>query len=77
MKQLLLAIAALSITSVPAFAQACGDEGRYFHLTPPAYSIPRARRQAIHRYAKALHWYHEHLGDKPLCEGTGPSAKPL
>ncbi len=77
MKQLLLAISLVTISSVPAFAQACGDEGRYFHLTPPAYSVSRARRQAIHRYAKALRWYHEHLGDKPLCEGTGPSAKPL
>ena len=77
MKQLLLALAALSITSVPAFAQACGDEGRYFHLTPPDYSIPSARRHAVHRYARALRWYHEHLGDKPLCDGTGPSAKPL
>lgn len=77
MKQLLLALAALSTISVPAFAQACGDEGRYFHLTPPSYSISRARRQAIHRYARALRWYNEHLGDKPLCNGTGMSAKPL
>lgn len=67
MKKLVLALAALSMTSVPAFAQACGDEGRYFHLQPPDYSVPRARKQAVHRYAKALRWYKEHMGDKPLC----------
>jgi hypothetical protein len=65
MKQALLLIAGLAIAS-PAFAQADGDEGRYFHLVPPAYSVPRARKQAIHRKAKALRWYKEHLGDKPL-----------
>jgi hypothetical protein len=67
MKTALALLAALSITSLPAFSQACGDEGRYFHLKPPDYSVPSARRHAIHRYAKALRWYHEHLGDKPLC----------
>jgi len=67
MKKALLVLAALSTASLPAFAQACGDEGRYFHLTPPSYSIPSARRHAIHRYAKAIRWYKEHLGDKPLC----------
>ncbi len=68
MRRALLALAALSTISLPAaYAQACGDEGRYFHLTPPAYSIPSARKHAIHRMAKALRWYREHLGDKPLC----------
>ena len=72
MKTALALLAAMSITSLPAFSQACGDEGRYFHLTPPDYSIPSARRHAIHRYAKALRWYHEHLGDKPLCVNGKP-----
>jgi hypothetical protein len=70
MKQVLLALAALTTVSLPAFSQACGDEGRYFHLTPPAYSLPSARKHAIHQYAKAIRWYHEHLGDKPLCNVT-------
>lgn len=70
MKQALLVLAALSTASLPAFSQACGDEGRYFHLQPPSYSLPSARKQAIHRYAKAIRWYHEHLGDKPLCTTT-------
>lgn len=64
----LLFAAVLTMVSGPAFAQACGDEGRYFHLKPPAYSISSARKHAIHRWAKALRWYREHLGDKPLCE---------
>ena len=72
MKKALVFLAALSTTSLPAFSQACGDEGRYFHLTPPDYSIPSARRHAIHRYAKALRWYREHLGDKPLCVNGKP-----
>ena len=72
MKTALALLAALSITSLPAFSQACGDEGRYFHLTPPGYSVPSARRHAIHRYAKSLRWYHEHLGDKPLCVNGKP-----
>ena len=73
MKKALVFLAALSTTaSLPAFSQACGDEGRYFHLTPPSYSIPSARRHAVHRYAKALRWYHEHLGDKPLCVNGKP-----
>lgn len=71
MNRALLVLAALSTMSVPAFGQACGDEGRYFHLTPPAYSIPSARRHALHRMAKALRWYREHLGDKPLCTMEG------
>ncbi len=71
MKRVLLVVAALSTMSVPAFAQACGDDGRYFHLTPPTYSIPSARRHAIHRMAHAIRWYREHLGDKPLCDMGG------
>ncbi len=67
MKQTVLAIAMASTALLPAFGQACGDEGRYFHLTPPAYSIPSARKHAIRRMARAIRWYHEHLGDKPLC----------
>lgn len=80
MKQALLALVALSTISAPAaLAQACGDEGRYFHLKPPSYTISSARRHAIHRYAKAIRWYKEHLGDKPLCspsQGYGWNAKP-
>jgi hypothetical protein len=68
MRSALLVLAALSAISLPAAnAQVCGDEGRYFHLRPPAYSIPRHRKQCIHRWAKALRWYKEHNGDKPLC----------
>lgn len=72
MKKALVFLAALSTTSLPAFSQACGDEGRYFHLQPPDYSISSARRHAIHRYAKALRWYREHLGDKQLCVNDKP-----
>jgi len=71
MRQALLVLAALSTVSLPAFAQACGDEGRYFHLTPPDYSIPSHRRKAIHRMAKAIRWYKEHNGNKPLCDAQG------
>ncbi len=68
MRSALLVLAAMAAISVPAAnAQVCGDEGRYFHLQPPAYSLPSARRHAIHRWAKALRWYREHLGDKGLC----------
>jgi len=68
MRSALLVLALLSGLSVQAVnAQVCGDEGRYFHLRPPSYSLPSARRHAIHRWAKALRWYREHLGDKPLC----------
>jgi hypothetical protein len=67
MKQILVALAALSTMSLPAFSQACGDEGRYFHLTPPDYSVTRHRKQSLHRMAKALRWYREHSGEKPLC----------
>ncbi len=79
MKRALLAAVALAATSAPVWAQACGDEGRYFHLKPPSYTISSARRQAIHRWAKAIRWYKEHLGDKPLCapdQGYGWNAKP-
>jgi|LakMenEpi03Aug12_release.lakeMendotaPanAssembly.Ray.scaffolds.fasta_scaffold175353_2 hypothetical protein len=69
MRQALLVLAALSMAS-PAFAQACGDEGRYFHLAPPSYSIPSARRHAIHKMAEALRWYREHLGNTPICPGA-------
>lgn len=68
MRSALLVLALLSGLSVQAAnAQVCGDEGRYFHLRPPSYSLPSARKHAIHRWAKALRWYREHLGDKPLC----------
>lgn len=68
----LLAVSAISVTALPAFSQACGDEGRYFHLKPPSYSIESHRRHAIHRWAKALRWYREHNGDKPLCVNGKP-----
>ena len=70
MRQALLVLAALSVTTPAAFAQACGDEGRYFHLAPPSWSIPSARRHAIHRMARALRWYREHLGNTPICPGA-------
>ncbi|HEY9717795.1 MAG TPA: hypothetical protein V6C69_10025 [Trichormus sp.] len=73
MRQALLVLATLSMVTTaaaPAFAQACGDEGRYFHLAPPSWSIPSARRHAIHRMARALRWYREHLGNTPLCPGS-------
>jgi hypothetical protein len=62
----------ISTTSLPAYSQACGDEGRYFHLVPPTYSIESHRRRGIHRWAKALRWYREHNGDKPLCINGKP-----
>lgn len=71
MSRALIVLAALSTLSVPAFGQACGDEGRYFHLKPPSYSVPSARNRAVHRMAKGLRWYHEHLGDKPLEDLSG------
>lgn len=67
MRSALLVLAALSLTSGPAFAQACGDEGRYFHLKPPSYTVSSARRHAIHKMAEALRWYREHLGNSPIC----------
>jgi hypothetical protein len=67
-----IALSALSLQALPAFSQACGDEGRYFHLVPPTYSIAPSRRQSIHRMAKALRWYREHEGDKPLCVNGKP-----
>lgn len=72
MKKALVFLAALSTLSLPAFGQACGDEGRYFHLVPPSYSIASHRRRAIHRWAKAIRWYKEHNGDKPLCVNNKP-----
>ncbi|MBY0359131.1 MAG: hypothetical protein K2W82_14100 [Candidatus Obscuribacterales bacterium] len=72
MKKALVFLAALSTMSLPAFSQACGDEGRYFHLQPPDYSISSHRRHAIHRMAKALRWYKEHNGDKQLCINGKP-----
>ena len=45
MRSALLVLAALAAVSVPAAnAQVCGDEGRYFHLRPPSYSISRHRK---------------------------------
>jgi hypothetical protein len=67
MRQALLVVAALSMVTTPAFAQACGDDGRYFHLKPPGWSIDSARRHAIHRKARALRWYREHLGNSLIC----------
>lgn len=66
MRAAFLVLVALSI-SPAAFGQACGDEGRYFHLKPPSYTIPSARRHAIHKMAEALRWYREHLGNTPIC----------
>jgi hypothetical protein len=68
----LMACSTVGLVAAPANAQACGDEGRYFHLRPPSYSIPPHRRQSIHRWAKALRWYREHNGDKPLCVNGKP-----
>lgn len=68
----LASLSSLSMQAMPAYSQACGDEGRYFHLQPPTYSIPRHRRQSVHRMAKALRWYREHNGDKPLCVNGKP-----
>jgi hypothetical protein len=61
MRATLIVLSALSI-SLPAFGQVKGDEGRYFHLKPPSYSVPSARKHAIHKKAEALRWYREHLG---------------
>jgi hypothetical protein len=75
MKKAFIVLASLSsvtLTAMPAFSQACGDEGRYFHLQPPTYSIAPHRRQSVHRMAKALRWYREHNGDKPLCVNGKP-----
>jgi hypothetical protein len=75
MKKAFVVLAAMSTVAIgatPAFSQACGDEGRYFHLQPPTYSIAPHRRQSIHRWAKALRWYREHNGDKPLCVNGKP-----
>ncbi len=67
----LLLIAVLSMVSAPAaFAQACGDEGRYFHLKPPEYSFASHRKRTIHRKAKALRWYREHNGNVLVCPGS-------
>ncbi len=69
----LVSLSCLFVQAMPAFSQACGDEGRYFHLVPPSYSIERHRRQSVHRIAKALRWYREHNGgDKPLCQNGKP-----
>ena len=73
MKKALALTVLLAATSVQAAnAQACGDEGRYFHLRPPSYTIEPHRRRSIHRMAKALRWYREHNGDKPLCVNGKP-----
>jgi hypothetical protein len=66
MRATLIVLSALSI-SLPAFGQACGDEGRYFHLKPPSYSVPSARKHAVHKKAEALRWYREHLGSSLIC----------
>ena len=71
-KAFAFAVLAALTSTLPAYSQACGDEGRYFHLVPPSYSIESHRRRAIHRWAKALRWYREHNGDKPLCVNGKP-----
>ncbi|MBX3137939.1 hypothetical protein KF707_17060 [Candidatus Obscuribacterales bacterium] len=64
----LVLTALLSMIAAPAaLAQACGDEGRYFHLKPPEYSYPSHRKRVIHRKAKALRWYREHNGNVLVC----------
>ncbi|MBC7999588.1 MAG: hypothetical protein IAF58_16675 [Leptolyngbya sp.] len=70
MRQAILALSVLllSSSSLPANAQACGDEGRWFHLKPPSWALASERKRAVHRMAKALRWYREHLGNKPICE---------
>ena len=70
MRSAFLVLAALSLVSAPAFGQACGDEGRYFHLKPPSYTISSARKHSIHKMAEALRWYREHLGNSPICPGS-------
>jgi hypothetical protein len=67
-----VALSALSLQAMPAFSQVAGDEGRYFHIVPPTYSIASHRRHSIHRWAKALRWYREHNGDKPLVLNGRP-----
>ncbi len=66
----LVAAVLLSAIAMPAFSQACGDEGRYFHLKPPAYSYASHRKRTIHRKAKALRWYREHNGNVLVCPGS-------
>jgi len=66
MRATLIVLSALSV-SLPAFGQACGDEGRYFHLKPPGYSVASARKHAVHKKAEALRWYREHLGSPLIC----------
>ncbi len=66
MRRSFLILAALYAMSASAFAQVCNDEGRYFHLAPPGYTVSSSRRHAIHRMAKGIRWYKEHQGDKPL-----------
>jgi len=70
MRSAFLALTALSIVSAPAFGQACGDEGHYLHMKPPHYSVPSARRHAVHKMAEALRWYRQHLGNSPICPGA-------
>ena len=70
MRALLLVGMLTSLLAPPVLAQACGDEGRYFHLKPPEYSWPSHRRRTIHRKAKALRWYREHNGNVLVCPGS-------
>jgi hypothetical protein len=70
MRSAFLILAALLLVSAPAFGQACGDEGRYFHLKPPSYTVASARKHSIHKMAEALRWYREHLGNSPICPGS-------
>jgi hypothetical protein len=70
MRQALLVLAALSMVTTPAFSQACGDDGKYFHLKPPSYTWPSHRRKTIHKKARALRWYREHNGNVLVCPGS-------
>ena len=61
MRACLIVLSVFSV-SLPAFAQTATNEGRYFHLKPPSYSVASARTHAVHKKAEALRWYREHLG---------------
>ena len=70
MMKAFVVLSAVAIASLPAYSQVAGDEGRYFHLKPPSYSIEKHRKQSVHRMAKSLRWSREHNGEKPLTTGT-------
>ena len=71
MRQALLVLAAFSMVTMPAaIGQASGDDGKYFHLKPPGWSISSHRKATIHRKAKALRWYREHNGNVLVSPGS-------